>query len=76
MVPFLKKNGLRLVIAIASLYLLFFLELGNRNLFQHGMRILSTPEARELGTEIVAKLDSAKTAVSSRIGNRFNSGSQ
>jgi hypothetical protein len=52
---------------------MFFVKFGNRNLFQHGLRIARTPEARELGSEIIAKVDSAKTVVTKKIGSTIGS---
>jgi hypothetical protein len=37
------------------------------------MRIARTPEARELGSEIIAKVDSAKTVVTKKIGSTIGS---
>jgi hypothetical protein len=73
MVPFFRRFGLRLLSLVATIYLTFFVKFGNRNLFQHGMRIARTPEARELGSEIVAKVDSAKTVVTKKIGSTIGS---
>jgi hypothetical protein len=70
---FLRKFGVRLLSTAFTIYLVFFVKFGNRNLFQHGMRIARTPEARELGSEIIAKVDSAKTVVTKKIGSAIGS---
>jgi hypothetical protein len=70
---FFRRFGLRLLSTALTVYIMFFVKFGNRNLFQHGMRIARTPEARELGSEIVAKVDSAKTVVTKRIGSAIGS---
>jgi hypothetical protein len=70
---FLRRFGVRLLSTALTIYIMFFVKFGNRNLFQHGMRIARTPEARELGSEIIAKVDSAKTVVTKKIGSTIGS---
>ena len=65
--PFLKQHGLTLAISLVVIYLVFFLSLGTRTLFQHAVRIARTPEAQELGEEIVETLASATHRVKQRL---------
>lgn len=61
--PFLKEHGLKLIVSAVVLYLVFFMSLGTRTLFQHVVRIARTPEAQELGEELVDTLASATNSV-------------
>lgn len=45
------QNLVTLVALAAIAYVTFFIPLGQRTLWEHLMRIASTPEARELGHE-------------------------
>lgn len=64
--PYLKQHGLGLAIALVAMYLVFFLSLGTRTLFQHVVRIARTPEAQELGQELVDTVASATNSVKRR----------
>lgn len=66
MSPFLKEHGLGLSISLVGIYLVFFLSLGTRTLFQHVVRIARTPEAQELGQELVDTAASATNSVKQR----------
>ena len=54
--PFLKKNGVRIFLGLVVAYLLFVMDLGDHSFAGHVVRILKTPESRELGNEIVDKV--------------------
>jgi hypothetical protein len=69
----LARFWFRTVMLLAALYCTFFVHIGSRTLWQHVQRIAGTSEARELGNEIVVVLDSAKTAVTRKLGNRIGS---
>ena len=56
MVPFLKKNGVRIFLGLVAVYLVFLMDLGDHSFAGHVGRILRTPESRELGNEIVDKV--------------------
>jgi hypothetical protein len=68
---FLARFWLKGLLALALVYCTFFVQMGERTFWQHAMRIAGTDEARELGHGIVAALDSAKTAVTQKLGNRL-----
>jgi len=53
---FLKKNWLRIFLGLLVVYLVFIMDLGERSFAGHVVRILNTPESRELGHEIVDKV--------------------
>jgi hypothetical protein len=67
MVLFLKTHGLRLIAALALVYLVFFLNLGTRTLAQHVWRIGGTPEAREMYSEVGGTIASATSAVTRKL---------
>jgi hypothetical protein len=71
---FFARFWLRSVVIVVSLYLAFFVQIGSHTFWQHAQRIAGTSEARELGSGIVAALDSAKTVVTRKLGNRFGNG--
>lgn len=56
MVPFLKKNGVKIFLGLFAVYLVFLMDLGDHSFAGHVARILRTPESRELGNEIVDKV--------------------
>jgi hypothetical protein len=64
--PFLKEHGLAVGVSLVAIYLIFFLSLGTRTLFQHVVRIARTPEAQELGQELVDTAASATHTVKQR----------
>jgi hypothetical protein len=64
---FLSRFGLKLLISVATIYLMFFVKIGDRTLFQHGRRIAHTPEARELGSDIATAVATATTKVTRKI---------
>ena len=66
---FIARFWLRLIAGVGFVYFTFFVHIGSRTLWEHAKRIADTSEARELGNEIVAALDTAKTAVTRRLGN-------
>jgi hypothetical protein len=70
MAPFLKQHGLKLAISLVVVYLLFFMSLGTRTFGQHMLRIARTPEAQELGEELIDTLASAADSVGNRIRGR------
>lgn len=53
---FLKEHGLRVLAVLTVVYLIFIMQLGDRSFASHVWRILRTPEAQELGDEIVDKV--------------------
>ena len=63
----LKKNGPKIIAAALAIYLIFFMNLGTRTFAQHVIRIVNTPEARELGYEVFATASEATHAVTRRI---------
>lgn len=65
--PFLKAHGLKVVLTAIAIYLVFFLSLGTRTFFQHVMRIVTTPEAKELRYELTETIGSAALAVTRKI---------
>ena len=65
--PVLKAHGLKLVLGAIAIYLIFFLSLGTRTFFQHVVRIVTTPEAKELGYELQETIGSAAVAVTRKI---------
>jgi len=71
MAQFFSRFWLRLAVTSLAIYCAFFVQLGSRTLWQHIGRIAGTDEARELGSGIVAALDSAKTAVTRKIGSHL-----
>lgn len=71
--PFLKQHGLRLLGGFIAVYLLFIMQLGERSFASHVVRILRTPEAQELGDEIVDKVVSAASGARRRAQLAFSS---
>jgi hypothetical protein len=65
--PFLKQHGLTIAISLVAIYLIFFLSLGTRTFAGHLLRIARTPEAQELGEELVDTLASATHSVKQRL---------
>jgi len=65
--PFLKQHGLTLAISLVVVYLVFFLNLGTHTFAGHMLRIVRTPEAQELGEELVDTLASATDSVKRRL---------
>jgi hypothetical protein len=65
--PFLKQHGLALAISLVAIYLLFFLSLGTHTFAGHVLRIARTPEAQELGEELVDTFASAADSVKRRL---------
>jgi len=53
---FFKKNGVKVFLSLVVIYLLFIMDLGDHTFAGHIVRILRTPESRELGQEIVDKV--------------------
>jgi hypothetical protein len=68
---FFSKLWVRIACGLLVFWMVFFMEIGTRTFFQHVVRILGTPEARELGSEIVASLNNAKNTVRRELGNRI-----
>jgi hypothetical protein len=67
MVVFIKTHGLRLLVGLIVVYMLFFFSLGTRTFAQHLFRIGRTPEARELYSELGGTIASATSAVTRRL---------
>jgi len=65
--PFLKEHGLRVLLGAIIIYFLFFFSLGTRTFFQHMARIVTTPEAKELGYELRETIGSAAVAVTRKV---------
>jgi hypothetical protein len=72
MAAFFSKFGLHLLVTVATIYFVFYVHIGSRTLFQHTVRIARTPEARELGSDIVEAVASAKTVVTRKIGHTIS----
>lgn len=56
MAAFLKKHGVKVFVGLVVAYLLFIMDLGDHTFAGHVVRILRTPESRELGHELVDKV--------------------
>lgn len=69
---FLKEHGVRVAAAVVVLYLLFLMQLGDRSFAGHVLRILRTPEAQELGDEIVEKVVSVASGAKRRAQLAFS----
>lgn len=70
---FLKDYGLRLLAVLIGLHLCFIMELGDRSFAAHVIRILKTPEAQELGDEIIVKATSFASGAARRAQLAFSS---
>lgn len=70
---FLKEHGLRVLAVLVGVYLCFVMELGDRSFAGHVWRILRTPEAQELGEEIVHKVASVANGAARRAQLAFSS---
>ena len=70
---FLKEHGLRLLAVLVGIHLCFIMDLGDRSFAGHVIRILKTPEAQELGEEIVAKVTSVASGAARRAQLAFSS---
>jgi hypothetical protein len=73
MAQFFSRFGIKIAVTLAVLYCTFFMQIGSRTLWQHMRRIAGTPEAQELGSDIVAELGSAKDAVKRKVGSTLGS---
>lgn len=67
MVVFVRTYGLRILLTLIVVYLLFFMSLGTRTFAAHVWRIARTPEARELYSEMAGTISSATSAVTRRL---------
>ena len=67
MVVFVRTYGLRILLTLIVVYLLFFMSLGTRTFAGHVWRIARTPEARELYSELAGTVSSATSAVTRRL---------
>jgi hypothetical protein len=70
---FLKEHGLRVLAVLVGVYLCFIMPLGDRTFGGHVWRILRTPEAQELGDEIVIKVVDAASGARRRAELAFSS---
>ena len=70
---FLKEHGLRVLAVLVGVYLCFIMQLGDRSFASHVWRILKTPEAQELGDEIVEKVVTAVSGARRRAQLAFSS---
>ena len=70
---FLKQHGLRVLGVLVGIYLCFLMQLGDRSFAGHVYRILRTPEAEELGDEIVAKIVTVASGAKRRAELAFSS---
>lgn len=70
---FLKEHGVRVLAVLVGVYLCFLMQLGDRSFAGHVFRILRTPEAQELGDEIVYKVVSAASGAKRRAQLAFSS---
>jgi hypothetical protein len=66
MVVLLKKHRLRVGMTLLALYGVFLMDLGGRSFANHVVRILKTPESRELGSELVGKATDAASGARRR----------
>jgi hypothetical protein len=70
---FFKDHGVRVLIGLVGVYLCFLMQLGDRSFAGHVYRILRTPEAQELGEEIVDKVVSVASGAKRRAELAFSS---
>lgn len=63
---FFKDHGVRVLAGLVGVYLCFIMQLGDRSFAGHVLRILRTPEAQELGDEIVEKVVNAASGAKRR----------
>jgi hypothetical protein len=63
---FFKQNGIKIFLGLVVVYLLFIMDLGDHTFAGHAVRILKTPESRELGDEIVDKVVTLATGAKHR----------
>jgi hypothetical protein len=61
-----KEHGVRVFALLVGIYLCCVMQLGDRSFAGHVLRILRTPEAEELGEEIVAKVVSVASGAKRR----------
>ena len=67
MLRFLLKAAFSMLALAGFLYATFFVPLGRHTLYGHLKRIAGTDEARELGAEVSAVVDAARSELSSRV---------
>jgi len=65
--PLLKQHGWRLFFILLGFWAIFIMDLGGRSFATHLARILRTPESRELGSEMVAKVSELASAARRRV---------
>ena len=75
MVVFIRTYGLRVLLTLIVVYLLFFMSLGTRTFAGHVWRIARTPEARELYSELAGTISSTTSAVTRRLRAAAGGGS-
>lgn len=61
------KTALKLCLLAAALYVVFFVPLGERTLYEHLSRIASTEEARELGGEVEGVVERAGSSAREKV---------
>jgi hypothetical protein len=67
MIGWLLRTALRLFVVSGALYVVFFVKLGERTLYEHFERIAATREAEDLKSDIHVAVGEAETAVTSRL---------
>lgn len=63
---FFKEHAVRVLGVLIGVYLCVLMQLGDRSFAGHVLRILRTPEAQELGEEIVEKVATVATGAKRR----------
>jgi hypothetical protein len=73
MAKYLKEHGLKVLGGFIVVYVLFIMQLGQRSFMGHVVRILKTPEAQELGDEVVDKVVTVASGARRRAQLAFTS---
>lgn len=65
----LKKDAPKIIVAVILIWLIFFYHVGTgrRSFADHVFRIVTTPEARELGDEVLSDVRYVTHAITSRV---------
>lgn len=70
---FFKEFWVHVLVTLLGSYLFFVVQFGDRSFASHVLRILRTPEAQELGDEIVDKVVSVASGAKRRAQLAFSS---
>lgn len=68
---YIRKNIVRVLLTLAILYVIFFVDLGHGTLARQVLRVLTTPEAVALATDIYDSLVRLLVGVVRFIGSLF-----